>query len=211
MIHMGPKAERAEVTSTPAAFYAPWPGKHASHIITISSPGTGGNSTIEFFRERRGYQLFPLEEQPPDPPVAAVTSFADLMLEVKSGFGRTITRLPVVFGVSRQTLYNWLKGETPKDSHQTKLIELAAAARTFSAAHFTPTAPMLDQTVSHGKSFLALLAEGADGTDTANGLMRIVNRSRDARARLEAALAGHPKARPTVSDMGAPAFDEDRQ
>ncbi len=135
--------------------------------------------------------------------------FAQLMLEVKTGFGRTMTRLPVVFGVSRQTLYNWIKGEIPKDAHQAKLIELAAAAHVFSAAHFTPTASTLDRTVAHGKSFLALLAEGADGADTANRLMNVVARSRDARARLGAALAGHPKTRPTVSDMGAPTFDED--
>lgn len=211
MIHTGPMLERATTTSAPTAFYAPWSGEHASGTITISSPGTGGNSTIRFFQERYGYQLFPLEEQPADSPVAAVATFADLMLDVRSGFGRTMTRLPVVFGVSRQTLYNWLKGEVPKEAHQAKLIELAAAARVFSAAHFTPTAPMLDQTVAHGKSFLTLLAEGVDGTDIANRLMKIVNRSWDARARLDAALTGRPKAQPITSDIGAPAFDEDAQ
>lgn len=132
-----------------------------------------------------------------------------LLREVEAAFGRTLSRLPVVFGVSRQTLYNWRDGERPKEAHQAKLVQLAAAARAFSAAHFTPTAAMLDRTVAQGKSFLILLAEGADGADTANRLMRIVQRDRAADARLDAALAGRPKIKLAASDFGAEAFEED--
>lgn len=53
------------------------------------------------------------------------------MLDIKAGFGRTMMRLPEVLGVSRQTLCNWLDGETPKEPHQAKLVELAEAARIF--------------------------------------------------------------------------------
>lgn len=209
MIHTGPMIERGEAEPTPVAFYYARPTEPAPHIIIITGVGTGGNSSVEFFRERPGYRLFPLIEQETDPPTAVGPApFADLMLQVKAAFGRTMTRLPAVFGVSRQTLYNWLKGETPKGSHQDKLIELAAAARVFSAAHFKPTATMFDRTVAQGKSFLTLLAEGADGAETATELMRIVSRGLDARARLEAALAGQPKTKLSASDIGAPAFDE---
>jgi hypothetical protein len=209
VIHTGPMIERGEGQPTPVAFYYARPMEPARHIIIITDAGTGGNSTLEFFRNRLGYRPFPLIEQEADPPTAASAApFADLMLEVKAAFGRTMTRLPVVFGVSRQTLYNWLKGETPKGLHQDKLIELAAAARVFSVAHFKPTSAMLDRTVAQGKSFLTLIAEGADGADTANKLMAIVKRGLDARARLEAALAGQPKVGLSVLDIGAPAFDE---
>ncbi len=133
-----------------------------------------------------------------------------LLLEVEAAFGRVLNRLPVEFGVSRQTLYSWRDGERPQEAHQAKLIQLAAAARTFSAAHFTLTAPMLDCTVAQGKSFLTLLAEGADGADTASRLMRIVKRDQAADASLDAALAGRPKVRLTTSDFGAEAFKEDQ-
>lgn len=133
-----------------------------------------------------------------------------LLLEVEAAFGRVLNRLPVVFGVSRQTLYSWRDGERPQEAHQAKLIQLAAAARTFSAAHFTLTAPMLDCRVAQGKSFLTLLAEGADGADTASRLMRIVKRDQAADASLDAALAGRPKVRLTTSDFGAEAFKEDQ-
>lgn len=132
-----------------------------------------------------------------------------LMVEVEAAFGRTLNRLPVVFGVSWQTFSNWRDGESPKEVHQEKLIQLAAAARILSAARFTLTSSMLDRTVAQGKTFLALLAEGADGADTANRLMKIINRDRDADARLDAALVGRPTMRLTPSDFGAEAFEED--
>lgn len=205
MLPACPVIEYTETQPLPLAAQYVQPMGRASGLVVVA--GTGTNCSLEFFRDRFGYQLFPIIERETKSQASAA-SFADLMLEVKAAFGRTMTRLPVVFGVSRQTLYNWLAGETPKESHQPKLIELAAAARVFALAGFKPTPAMLDRTVAHGKSFLVLLAEGADGAATANSLMRIVERSLSSRARLEAALAGQPKVRPSLSDIGAPAFDE---
>ena len=137
-----------------------------------------------------------------------VSPFVDLMTEVKAGFGRTMSRLPEIFGVSRQSLYNWLDGETPKDVHHAKLEQLAAAARVFTELGFKPTSATLDRTVAQGKSLLQLLSEGADGKEAAKKLVRIVQRGADSRARLDALLGGR-KARPDASDMGTPTFNEE--
>lgn len=131
------------------------------------------------------------------------------MIDVVAVFDRALSRLPVVFGVSRQTLYSWRDGERPKEVHHAKLIELAAAARTFSAAQFTPFPPMLERTVAQGKSFSALLAEGSDGADAATRLMKIVNRDLAADARFDAALPGRPTVKLTASDFGAEPFEEE--
>ena len=194
----------------PAAVYATL--QPEQYLIGITYPGTGGNSSVDLIRSHFGYRPFSIIEQHDDPPAGApAPSCANLMQEVIGGFGRTLSRLPVVFGVSRQTLYNWRDGERPKEAHQAKLIQLAAAARTFSAAQFIPTSPMLDRTVAQGKSFLTLLAEGADGADAANRLMRIVQRDLAADARFDAALPGRPKVKLTAADFGAEAFEEDAQ
>jgi hypothetical protein len=212
MIHLNTMTGQGRSGSAPLALYAPQPSNHYI-IIGLPTPGTGGNSSVDLIRSHFGYRApFSIIEQHDDPPAgAAAPSCAHLMQEVISGFGRTLSRLPVVFGVSRQTLYNWRDGERPKEVHQAKLMQLAAAARTFSAAPFTPTSPMLDRTVAQGKSFLALLAEGADGADAATRLMRIVQRDRAADARFDAALPRGPKIRLTTSDFGAKAFEEDAQ
>ena len=211
MIHINTMTRQDRGESALAALYDTLPPD--PYLTGIPSPGTGGNPSADLMRSSFGYRTsFVILEQHDDPPAGATApSCANLMQEVISGFGRTLSRLPVVFGVSRQTLYNWRDGERPKEAHQAKLIQLAAAARTFSAAQFTPTSPMLDRTVAQGRSFLTLLAEGADGADTANRLMKIVNRDRAADARLDAILAGRPKVGLTASDFGAEAFEEDAQ
>ncbi|MGM9481819.1 hypothetical protein ACS5PN_11605 [Roseateles sp. NT4] len=171
----------------------------------IGDVGTGGLASETFFRLRHGYKPFPLEERVEEP---SAGPWADRMAEVKQGFGRTMSRLPEVFGVSRQTLYNWLAGETPKEVHQQRLRQLAAAAAVFTEQGFKPTAVMLDKTVSAGKSLLALLRDGADGAEVAQKLIRLEKRTAESRGKLDMLLAGH-SARPQVGDMGTPAFSED--
>jgi transcriptional regulator with XRE-family HTH domain len=130
------------------------------------------------------------------------------MKEVKTGFGRTMSHLPAVFGVSRQTLYNWLNGETPKEQHHDKLVQLAAAARVFTEAGFKPTALSFERVVAQGKSFLELIAQGAEGREAAERLVRIEKRGMAARAKLDDLLGDRKPSRLSVSDMGRPALDE---
>lgn len=197
-------------TDLAAVLYRPVPEIHG-HAPVLQRPlpvpvvGTGGTANVLFVRQAFGYppyevleELQPIERAP----------YAELMRQVKAGFGRTLSRLPEVFGVSRQTLYNWLEGNTPKVVHQERLRQLAEAARVFADLGIKPTTSMLDRTVAEGKSFLQLMALGADGQETARKLIRIVQRGNDARARLDTLLAGR-KARLSASDIGASALDED--
>jgi transcriptional regulator with XRE-family HTH domain len=190
--------------------YRPAPAIHCRALVEgrppplIGAAGTGGSESESYYRSRMGYQPFVVVEVVKPQEHAP---FARLMLEVKTGFGRTMTRLPEVFGVSRQSLYNWLEGETPKQVHQAKLKQLAEAARVFSELGFKPTSLSLDRTVSQGKSLLQLLSEGADGRDTAKKLVRIIERGAESRNKLDDLLGGR-KARPEVTDMGTPSLNE---
>jgi transcriptional regulator with XRE-family HTH domain len=183
----------------------------ASQLLpTIGAAGTGGVESGDYYRRMYllpiGYQAFLVVVAPAQAPDPA--PYTELMQVIKSGFGRTMTRLPEVFGVSRQTLYNWLNGETPKPAHQEKLRQLAEAARIFSALGFKPTSLALDRTITQGKSLLQLLSEGADGGNAAKKLVRIVQRGNEARAKLDEMLGGR-KARLEASDVGTPSLDED--
>ena len=171
----------------------------------IGARGTGGMETGNYYLNRMGYQ--PLEVVSLVPRLQEAP-YVKLMQEVKAGFGRTMSRLPEVFGVSRQTLYNWLDGEIPKEVHQAKLVQLAEAARTFSELSFKPTSTSLDRTVSHGSSLLKLIGEGADGREVAQKLVRVSLRATESRASLNE-LLGDRKARLHLSDVGTPSFDED--
>ncbi len=193
-----------------AVHYQPVPAVY-SRVQVLERPlpiqvvGTGGIASALFIREAFGYQPYEVLEQPQ---VNEVAPYVKLMEQVKAGFGRTMSRLPEVFGVSRQTLYNWLEGDTPKVAHQERLRQLAEAAKVFADLGIRPTTPMLDRTVAQGKSFLQLMAAGADGQETAKKLIRIVQRSNDSRSKLDTLLAER-RAKLSASDIGAPALDED--
>ena len=167
--------------------------------------GTGGLASVQFIQMSYGYQPYELLEATR---VVESAPYAELMRQVKGGFGRTMSRLPEVFGVSRQTLYNWLDGEVPKQAHQERLRQLAEAAGVFASLGIRPTTHMLDRTVSQSKSFLQLIASGADGKETAKRLIRVVQRGNDSRSKLDALLAGR-EATLSASDFGAPSLGED--
>lgn len=187
------------------AIYGQAPVAEGGPLPCFGSAGTGG---IEGVTSRPGYRSFVIVKMEVAVPPEAYAPYTDLMKEVKSGFGRTMSHLPPVFGVSRQTLYNWLNGEVPKEQHQNKLVQLAAAARVFVETRFKPTALTLDRTVTQGKSFVELLGEGANGKDTAQRLVRIARRGAAAREKLDTLLGDRAFPRPDVSDMGRPFLDE---
>lgn len=161
--------------------------------------GTGGVASLAFVLQPYGYACFCIVSRTPAEPEAP---FLRDMAQVKAGFGRTMSCLPGIFGVSRQTLYNWLDGQTPKEQHQKPLHQLAQAAEIFIELAFKPTPAMLGRTIDSGKSFIQLIASGTDGRDTAKKLVRVVRRGRDSRAKLDALLTGK-KAALDASDFGA--------
>lgn len=162
--------------------------------------GTGGVASLAFVLQPYGYAWFCIVSRTPTQPEAV---FSRDMAQVKAGFGRTMSCLPGIFGVSRQTLYNWLDGQTPKEQHQRRLHQLAEAAAIFIELAFKPTPAMLGRTLDSGKSFIQLIASGADGREMAKKLVHGVRRGRDSRAKLDALLAGK-KTDLDSSDFGAP-------
>lgn len=195
--------------------YRSVPAIHSRATMTEGRPlpyfggsGTGGIEGVQFVMSRQGYSPFAILKMEPTTAREIYTPYTDLMKEVKAGFGRTISHLPAVFGVSRQTLYNWLNGEIPKEQHQGKLVHLATAARVFMEVGFKPTALSLDRTVAHGKSFIELIGQGADGKESAEKLIRLEKRGASARVNLDALLGDRSSSRPDVADMGRPALNE---
>lgn len=194
---------------TPAA-YRPVPAVYQRaeapyQPLPFVTVGTGGSFTEAFLRQAKGYAPFQLIE-----PVQTVAPapYAELMQQVRRGFGRTMSRLPEVFGVSRQTLYNWLDGETPKDIHQARLYQLAEAAKVFEELSFKPNAGLLDRPLIKGLTFLQLLAQGEDGRLMAQKLLRLNERAQTSKDKLDALLNGR-RAKPEAADLGAPALNED--
>ncbi len=199
----------------PHVHYKPHPAIYKRAVVAEGGPlpcfggsGTGGVESVSFVMSRQGYSPYTVLKVQGTAAHKALAPYAELMKQVKTGFGRTMSNLPAVFGVSRQTLYNWLNGETPKEQHQNKLIQLAAAAQAFTTANYKPTPLSLERTVAESKSFLELIKHGADGAEAARKLIRLEKRGLIANAKLDALLGNRTSLRPEIDDMGRPAFIE---
>lgn len=191
------------------AIYQRAPVAEGGPLPLFGGAGTGGIEGLDFVAKRQGYPLLTIIKADPVAPEETYAPYAKLMEEVKAGFGRTLSHLPAVFGVSRQTLYNWMSGEVPKEQHREKLVQLAEAARVFSESGFKPTALMLERTVAKGKSFIELLSEGANGRETAEKLIRIVRRGTAARDNLDALLGDREAPPPEIADKGRRSFPDE--
>lgn len=193
------------------AIYEPSSVAAARPLRCFGGSGTGGTEDVRFILLRQGYSPFTVVNVENPKPVEAATlhaPFADFMKNIQSAFGRTMSQLPAVFGVSRQTLYNWLDGELPRDKHKDKIVQLTAAADVFVDSGFKPTSLALERTVMQGKSFMALIGEGADGKEVAERLVQIEKRATDTRSKLNALLGEKTVERPHFSAVGRPSLNE---
>lgn len=84
----------------------------------------------------------------------------------KHSFGITVTALCKVFGVSRQTYYNWLKGEAPSPENMSLLAKLSEAGRLLHGLT-GPKSLLLSQPIKNGQTFWQLLQAGNDPVDLA--------------------------------------------
>jgi transcriptional regulator with XRE-family HTH domain len=195
----------------PPALVCYHPSAEARPLPYFGEVGTGGQLNEAYLRERTGYQFhFVVLSAVADRRGPSAGLFASEMEDVRRGFDRTFSKLPEVFGVSRQTLYNWLHGDTPREQHHARVRELAVAARVFLSQEIRPTVGQLERPIRSGKSFLQLIAEGADGAASATDLVRTIERGRRDRSRLDDLLGDRRAAAPAErAEFGLPSFSED--
>jgi transcriptional regulator with XRE-family HTH domain len=175
--------------------------------------GTGGFATPEYYLLRSqfpGYLVLPVTRAPGPESNLPIPIVARMQL-LRSAFGRNFSLLPAVFGVSRQTLDNWLQGEQPKIADRARIEALAEAAQVFLACDYTPSHSDLGRTLLNGKSLIELISQGENGRDLAEELMQLVYRGMESRKKLDAMLAETSAPRFTPADFGSPALDENSE
>lgn len=167
--------------------------------------GTGGQLSGFYFQNRTtGYLTFLVVRAP----IGSSLTPGGQVKEIKDAFGRTFTHLTAVFGVSRQTLYNWLEGERPKTPNLDRIAEVAEAADVFRNREFVPRSQDLMRTLDQGKSFLELMAAGESGRAAAEKLVRVARHGAVTRSRLNSVLSRGTHAGTDTSNILTPALDE---
>jgi transcriptional regulator with XRE-family HTH domain len=105
---------------------------------------------------------------------------------VKEYFSPSVSDLSSALGVSRQTVYNWLKGATVADDNAMKIKELADAASILSSAGVKMTVSLLKRKFSDGKTLFQIVQAGGSGQDAARQLVTAFKREQAQREKLNA-------------------------
>ena len=179
-----------------------------SRMRSFCEEGTGGLSNHTYVLEKKGYRFInvipAINNQTPSIP----STYTSLMEDIHEGFGRTFSHLSSIFGVSRQTLYNWLSGDNPKINHQQKIIELSTAANIFVARGFKPTTQNISRILTKGVSFKEFIKSGGAGKEAAEKLIQLESINTISKLKIQKMLSDKPNLKNNISNFIKPDFNE---
>lgn len=184
----------------------------ATTLLLAFLAGTGGYADSRYWQQRQEMGYLPIvihvHGYPEEAPQQGAGTPASQLSLVREVIKPAMTDLATVFGVTRQTLYNWANGEKqPSPEHAARLDDLALAAQQLAAAGFTGGL-IGRRKISEGKTLLQLVQCGASATKTAGKLIATLHKEADQRARMTARLAGRKPASIQAETPGAPMLHE---
>lgn len=171
--------------------------------------GTGGMSTPSYFRHRkeRGYQFVQVPAR--EGTRAGIRPPIEHLQQIRSVFKPAISDLANLMGVSRQTVYNWMAGESPSAGSASRLEDLAKAADLVAAHGLNSNGYLFKRKIRDGKTLMDIARDGGSAQDAARSLIRIVEQESAQRDLLKGGLAGRHFAKRDNSEFGIPMLDED--
>lgn len=160
------------------------------------------NSGVEF----RYLEAVPSEAQAA--PIALQPTPIDNLARIRQVLKPTVLGLANLFGVSRQTVYDWQAGTQPKGQTALRMAELARAADVFALSNVTLNSQTLRRKVTGGVTLLDAVMSGNNAVELARQLVKTLQRENSQRERMITQLAGRKSVRADSSDYGSPGLDE---
>jgi transcriptional regulator with XRE-family HTH domain len=186
-------SDRSSATGAPASF-----GKTANVLVATAAmlvnQGTGAfPDDLQLLQQLRikdalfGPSKLPIVEIAP-----ARTAVEDIE-RIREVLSPGISTLADVFGVTRQTVYNWMKGERLKPEHFARLKDLAHATDLLAESGISLSGTLLKRKVINGKNMFESVRDGGSARDVAQVLIQIAQREQQQRELMNARLAGRKK------------------
>ncbi|WP_157778455.1 hypothetical protein [Massilia violaceinigra] len=163
----------------------------------ITSIGTGGKLTLEHLQQAslRSHYARPFAE------VAEATHVrtpSEDLARIREVLSPAISDLAATFGVTRQSVYNWLNGEPVSNENAVKLCDLAQAADVLAHEGVTVNVALLRRKFANGKTLMQVAQAGESARKSAVLLAQIYKREIEQRERLTARVANRVKTQPTA-------------
>lgn len=100
--------------------------KAAAVIIVGLGVGTGGSANEDYIKLRGdlGYEIFPGAARAAEKPQSKVASDLEL---IRSALKISVSSVGSLFGVSRQSVYLWMRGEAPGTDRADRITKMASA------------------------------------------------------------------------------------
>lgn len=127
------------------------------------------------------------------------------LTRIREVLSPAVSDLATTFGVSRQSVYNWLNGEPVAAENAAKLQDLAQAADVLAHEGVSVNAALLKRKFANGKTLLQVAQAGESARDAALMLVQIHKREAIQRERMNARFANRVKTSATADfDLPAP-------
>jgi hypothetical protein len=201
------------MATAPNAGSSGWLSTSVFAVATLAAlqVGTGGLPTEKYYKARgdKGY-LFARYELPAveEDSVVERTAAEDLA-RIREVFKFGVTELALLFGVSRQAVYDWQSGKAIGSENLSRLQEVSRASELIAAADIQNAAYVLRRTISDGKTFLEIVKGGGNAEAAARDLIAMLRRENDQRARLESRLGNRQNQKLRSASLGAPMLNEE--
>lgn len=168
--------------------------------------GTGGELSFEHLRRSAEHEL----HASPTFEVAQVEQVrtpSENLTRIREVLSPAISDLATTFGVSRQSVYNWLNGEPVVDENAAKLQNLAQAADVLAHEGVTINAALLKRKFTNGRTLLQVAQAGESARDAALLLVQIHKREAGQRELMNARFANRAKT-PATADFDLPVSND---
>lgn len=170
---------------------------------SLASIGTGGELSFEQLRLNTEHVLRPSPTfEVAD--VERVRTPSENLTRIREVLNPAISDVATTFGVSRQSVYNWLNGDPVADENSARLQDLAQAADVLAHEAVTVNAALLKRKLTNGRTLLQVAQAGESARDAALLLVQIHKRESVQRERMSARFANRAKT-PATADFDLPA------
>lgn len=183
-----------------------WVGWMTAAGAALTCIGTGGELSLEHLQRsaQRAHHMVPVNEVTE---VEQIRTPSENLSRIREVLNPAVSDLATTFGVSRQSVYNWLNGEPVADENAAKLKDLAQAADVLAHEDVGINAALLKRKFANGRTLMQVAQGGESARDAALMLIQIYKRETVQRERMNARFANRAKT-PVSADFDLPAFND---
>ena len=176
----------------------------AAAVAALTSIGTGGELSLEHL-QRSARQSQHTGTVVEIAEVGQVRTPSENLSRIREVLKPAVSDLATTFGVSRQSVYNWLNGDAVAEENAAKLQDLAQAADVLAQEGVGINAALLKRKFANGRTLMQVAQAGESARDAAVMLVQLHKREAVQRERMNTRFADRAKTGASADfDLPAP-------